>query len=132
MSSVLTYGHVRPDDNDTGATFWDQLRNNITQDDAHNHNGINSAILSSIAINPVSDTTSIVAANWIATSGGTYRMIVTTPPSISFDSYGMQFTITNGTDIGTRIYPTITKISNTTYYIYSNDNTINISVLYLV
>lgn len=132
MSTVLSYGYVKPATGDTGASFWGQLENDIQQLNDHTHNGINSAILSSTSINPISDTTSIVAANWLATSGGTYRMVVTTPPSITFDSYGMQFTITNGTDIGTRIWPTITKISNTTYYIYSNDNTINVTVLYLV
>lgn len=130
MSVTLTYGFVKPATGDTGATFWTQLENDITQLDSHTHNGVDSAVLSSTSINPTSDT--ISHTNWVATAGGTYRQLVTTPPSITFDSYGMAFRITNGSDIGYEIHPTILKVSNTTYYVYVNDNTIDLSVLYFV
>ncbi len=132
MSSTLTYGHVRPDTGDLGSTFWDQLRNNITQDDGHTHNGSNSSLLTSTAITPVQDTTSLVAASWVATAGGTYRILVTTPPSVSFSNYGLAFEITNGSDIGARFTPTVVKVSATSFYTYVNDNTINATIIYLV
>lgn len=130
MSTTLSYGYVRPQTGDTGSTFWTNLENDITQLNAHTHNGVDSAVLTSTSITPVSGT--ISAASWVLTSGGTYRQLVTTPPSITFDSYGLHFIITNGTDIGCVIHPTIVKVSNTTYWVYTNDNTINLSVLYLV
>lgn len=127
---TLSYGYKLPQTGDYGSVFFPALEDDITQLNNHTHNGIDSAILSSTSVNPTSD--SILAVNWSATSGGTYRQLVTTPPSISFDSYGMAFRITNGADIGVEIHPTILKVSNTTYYVYVNDNTINLNVLYLV
>ncbi len=132
MPVTLSYGYIKPITGDTGATFWSNLEADITQLNSHSHNGIDSAILSSTSITPVADTTSIVAVNWVLVSLGTYRMAVTTPPSISFDSYGLSFQITNGTDVGARVFPTVVKISATSYYVYTNDNTVNMTVLYMV
>lgn len=130
MSTVLSYGFVKPSNGDYGTTFFPQLAANIQQTNDHSHNGINSAILSSIAINPTS--ASISHNNWSSQGNGTYRQLVTTPPSITFDSYGMAFRITSATDIGTEIHPTIVKVTSTTYYVYVNDSNLDLTVLYFV
>lgn len=127
---TLSYGIKKPQTGDYGTTFWPAMEANFQQQNDHTHNGVDSAILSSTSINPTS--ASILAASWVLVSAGTYRQLVTTPPSITFDSYGMAFRITNGSDIGYEIHPTILKVSATTYYVYVNDNTINLTVLYFV
>lgn len=127
---TLSYGYLKPQTGDKGSVFFPALELDIQQLNDHIHDGITSAKLTAQSIVGVSG--ALVAADWVATTGGTYRQLVTTPPSISFDDYGFQFVITNGADTGTVIHPTIVKVSNTTYYIYVNDNTINLTVLYLV
>lgn len=129
---TLSYGYKRPANGDTGATFWDNLSFNITRYNGHSHNGVDSAQLTSIAITVVQDTTSLVAANWVLVSGGLYRTLVTVPASITYDGYGLEFQITNGTDSGYRVQLASLKVSNTTFYVYSNDATINVTILFTV
>lgn len=130
MAITLSYGYIKPEDGDTGVTFWDQLAADIQRLNDHTHNGTNSAILTAQSVEGVSDT--ISSASWSATSGGTYRQLVTTPPGITFDAYARNFVIANGSEIGHQIYPSVEKVTNTTYYVYTNDNTIDLTVLYLV
>lgn len=132
MATTLSYGYVLPEDGDHGSVFFPALEDDITQLNSHNHNGTNSALLTVASIVGVADTTSLVAASWVLVSGGVYRILVTTPPGVNYSSYGRCFEITNGTDTGCTFYPTTVKVSATTYYVYSNDNTITATILYLV
>lgn len=127
---TLSYGYLKPQTGDKGSTFFPALEDDIQQLNDHIHDGITSAKLTAQSIIGVSDT--IDHTDWVATSGGTYRQVVTMPPNTSFADYGMAFTISNGASSGSRIYPSIEKITNTTYYIYTNDNAIDLDVLYLV
>lgn len=126
MSTTLSYGRVRPSNGDNGSTFWDQLANNITLDDGHTHNGSNSSLLASTSITPTSAT--ISSAGWAATSGGRYRQSVTTPAGITFGSYGIELRDSSGVKVNLGIE----KITNTTYYVYSIDNTLTLTAIYLV
>lgn len=127
---TLSYGYLKPENGDLGSAWFPALAGDIVQLNNHTHDGIGSAILTAQSIVGISDT--ILAANWVATSGGTYRQAVTTPANVSFSSYGKSFEIANGASIGHVIYPSVEKISATQYYVYTNDNTLNLTVLYLV
>lgn len=127
MAITHAYGLVEPQNGDTGSTFFPQIAADIAQIDGHTHNGSNSALLTSTSITPVSAT--ISSGSWIATSGGTYRQSVQTPAGITYDSYGVQFR-DNAT--GNVVALTVEKIDATHFYAYTNDNTKNYKVLYLV
>jgi len=68
----------------------------------------------------------------VATSGGTYRQLVSTPPNVALDDYGLCFRISGGGSDGFEIHPTVEKVSSSSYYVYINDNTLDLTVLYLV
>jgi len=125
MSTTLTYGYKLPQDGDRGSTFFPDLAADIQQLNDHNHNGTNSAQLTIQAI--AVTTQSILAAAWVATSGGTYKQTVTLPGSLTYDAISMEFRITSSKHI---IYPTIEKVSGTTYDIYTNHNTIGVTAIY--
>lgn len=125
MSSVLSYGYKLPSTGDRGATFFPDLEDDITQLNDHDHNGTNSALLtiSAIAIT----TQAIASGSWAATSGGTYKQTVTLPGSLTYDAISMEFRLTTGKHI---IFPTIEKVSSTSYDIYINDNTQGVTAIY--
>ena len=82
---TLSYGYLKPESGDKGNVFFPALEDDIQQLNDHTHDGITSAKLTSQSIIGVSDT--ILAAGWVLVSGGTYRQVVTTPPSVTFDDY---------------------------------------------
>lgn len=127
---TLSYGYLKPQTGDKGSIFWPALESDIQQLNDHIHDGITSAKLTSQSIVGVGDT--IVAADWVLTSGGTYRQLVTTPPSITVDDYGKSFTIASGPSLGHVVNLSTEKVSPTTYYVYINDNTVDVDILYLV
>lgn len=120
MSTTLTYGLVRPATGDSGAVFFPAMENNITQLDAHTHNGINSSLLTAGSIVGVTQT--ISSASWSASGAtGHYRQSVTLPAGFDFDTVQLSFRTT----AGAIIFPTVEKISDTQCYVYTTDNTIN-------
>lgn len=129
---TLSYGYLKPETGDHGSIFFPALEDDIQQLNDHNHDGVNSVKLTAQSVTGVKDTTSIVAANWVLVGGGTYRMVVTTPPNITYDDYARSYVITNGPDTGAEVNPTVVKISATQYYVYCNDNTVDMTILYLV
>ena len=125
MSSTLSYGFKLPVNGDRGGTFFPDLAADITQLNDHNHNGTNSAQLS---IQGIAVTTQAIASgSWVATSGGTYRQLVTLPGTLTYDAVSMEFRLTTAKHI---IFPTIEYVSSTTFYIYTNDNTLGVTAIY--
>lgn len=125
MSTTLSYGYKKPQTGDKGSTFFPDLEADIQQLNDHNHNGSNSAQLTIQAI--AVTTQSLLSAAWSATSGGTYKQTVTMPGSLTYDAVGMEFRITSSKHV---IYPTIEKVTSNTYDIYTNDNSIGVTVVY--
>lgn len=132
MSTTLTYGHKLPDDGDKGSSFFDDLEANIALDDSHTHNGTNS---SKLATDAVTNTTSSILAgvagvNWLAVAGktGLYRQLVTTPTGIALGGRGIFFI-----DSSTGHFYTLTveQVTTSTYYVYINDNTIDLTAIYV-
>jgi hypothetical protein len=125
MSTTLSYGFKKPQDGDRGSTFFDDLEADIQQLNDHTHNGTNSSLLSIQAITVT--TQAISSASWAAQGGGTYKQTVTLPGTLTYDAIGMEFRITSSKHV---IYPTIEKVSSTTYDIYTNDNSIGVTAIY--
>jgi hypothetical protein len=69
----------------------------------------------------------ILSANWVATTPtGFYRQLVTIPAGFDFDLVYISFRLTTGEYIN----PTVERVSDTTYYVYTIDNTLDfVSVL---
>lgn len=137
MADTLTYGRVRPETGDTGDIWFEALEDNIDLDDAHDHDGTDSALLppSSFA----KFTSTIAAADWSDDGGGNYSKVVTVPAGISgaatyndIKYYEIICQIgTAGSTFGDRIYPVIERESSTTFTVRVNDNTLDVLIYYV-
>jgi hypothetical protein len=128
VGTLQTYGRSIPTTGDRD--FWTQLEDNITLDDAHSHDGVDSAQLS--PKNFSKSTASILAAAWAAVSGqsGTYSQTVTVPTGYAVNSMQVKFYITSGGQAGYEVFPTVRKASATTYELFTNDNTLGYTAVY--
>jgi hypothetical protein len=130
MSSTLSYGYKQPTNGDKGTSYFPDLNYNITRVNAHSHNGNDSAILKSGNVQATTQT--ITSGSWVSVGGGRYRQVVTMPTSpttMMFDNYYPQFKITS---TGEPIQGVgVEKIGANLFYVYVNDNTLNLTVLYL-
>ena len=125
---TLTYGLKKPETGDKGTTFFPALEDNITQLDAHTHDGVTSPKLPSSSVNAVSQT---VASGTFADQGnGVYRSLVTMPALLNFDTSIINFEINSGSDIGARFHPTVVRVTDTTFYVYMNSGSTDIKVIY--
>ena len=116
MATTLSHGYIKPANPDTGDTFWGNLAADIQLANDHVHDGTTGTVLPTVV-----DKTSIATINWVAVAGqtGTYSQTVTMPTTLSYDSAEVSFRLTNGT----KIYPTVTRVSASQYVVYTNDNT---------
>jgi len=126
MATVLTYGQIIPSAGDRGVPLFENLESNFTRLDGHTHDGVNSPLLTAQAFVGVAET--IHAANWITYGGpiGHYRQLVSVAPGFLFDTIGISFRTTDGKYIS----PTVERVTNTTYYVYSTDNTVDFVAVY--
>lgn len=115
---TLSYGRKRPQDLDPGSDFWDALRDNITLDDSHDHDGTDSArILSS---NLTRGSVSVPSSGWsVQQADGSYRYTVTMPGAHTWGACKVQVFYNGGTDDGKLLNATLVKITSTTFYLYA-------------
>lgn len=130
MADTLSYGFERPETGDKGSVFWPMLEDNITRTNDHTHNGTNSSLISAAASVAVAQ--SVVAAGWGSLSGGLYRQTVTLPASLTgaggtYDKYSIE--IRNAAN-GRRLHLQTEKVTSTTFYVWCNDNSIDLTVVY--
>jgi hypothetical protein len=124
---TLSNGYKLPATGERGSVFYPALEDNITLSNSHAHTGSDGE---QIDAKHLSKTTSTIAsASWAAVSGhtGTYRQLLTLPSGFTWDACEMKFTLST---LGHVIYPSIEKVSATTYYVYFNDNTLDLKVTY--
>jgi hypothetical protein len=126
MSTVLTFGQKIPEAGDRGVPLFQDLEDNFTRLDSHNHDGVNSPLLTAQSFVGIAQT--ILAANWVTYGGpiGHYRQLVTMAPGFLFNTSKIGFRTT----AGQYIYPTVERVSNTTYYLYTIDNTSDVVAVY--
>ena len=120
---TLTYGQKRPETGDTG--FWDELEDNITRIDAHDHDGVDSPLLTVTSISSVSQ--SISAGGWGSVSGGIYSQVVTMTSPVTYDETSISFRDSTTKEI---LYLRCVKASSNSYTVYSNDNTLALVAVY--
>lgn len=125
---TLSYGFLKPGNGDRGSSFWNALADNMQQLNDHTHDGTDSAQLTPSALS--GQTQTIDASAWTSVGSGLYRRLITMPGTLQFDDVSMRMYITNGSDINCEILPTIEKVSANTFYVYVNDNTLTLKVIY--
>lgn len=129
MPTTLSYGFKLPVDGDTagGTSGWfDTLEFDITQLNSHDHDGTDSAAISGKFVTIGS--TSAPSGSWgSAVSTGVYRQTVALPSGFTFDNVVIQVRITSTGEV---VYPTIEKISSTSMYVYTGDNTVSYTVYF--
>lgn len=126
---TLVFGFQLPETGDKGSVFFPGLESNIQQLNDHSHDGIDSAQLDATAL--VASTIDLVAGSWVSVGNGLYRQLVTLPAAMAFETKLLKYTINSGTYLGQTFQPKEEKVSSNTFYIYSNDNTIDVKVAYL-
>ncbi len=122
--TTLTYGLKRPQTGDQGAALFQALEDNITRIDAHDHDGSDSPLLTTASL--LSITQAIPSGSWVATTQGNYRQLVTLPGALDFDT----IVISMRNSSSYVVYATIEKVSDSTYYVYTNDNLTSFTAVY--
>ena len=126
MAQTLSNGYIKPDTGDRGGTFFPDLESNIVRVNGHNHKGTDSEKLDPESFAGLTDTTSLVPANWVLHTNGLYRAPVTMPGNKEFDTTTINLRLGNNP-----LYGDIEKITANTFYAYVNDPSISVTILYL-
>lgn len=124
MAVTLSNGYIKPETGDRGSTWFPALESNIERVNSHNHDGANSEKLTSEAIEALSVT--INPGDWSLQANGLYRALVNMTGSLEFDNKGIELRAGNHV-----IYGDIEKVTNNTFYVYVNDNTLTVTVLFV-
>ena len=121
MSTTLSKGVIKPASPDTGDTFFSDIAANAQLQNDHVHDGTTGALLTSAS-------TSIPAGSWAASpiGGGSYRQLVTLPAGYAYTTCVMEFRLSTNE----MVYPSIEYVSASTYYIYTNDNSLTYTAKY--
>ena len=123
---TLPYGLKRPQNGDKGQRLTDALNENITQLDGHTHDGVNSPTISTAAIDKI--TQPIPNANWSNPVNGVYSQVIVMTGGLQFDKTTISF---RDTDTGKSMSLQFQKVDATSYRVYCNDNTKNVTALYV-
>lgn len=118
---TLSFGFLKPQPGDTGDIIFPAMQSNIQQLNDHTHDGINSALLALANQN-------ILSAAWVPApvGGGLYRQLITVPVGFQYDTSVVTFKLSTGEVF----YPTVERVSATQYYVYINDNTLDVVAYY--
>lgn len=119
--------YQKPATNDKGQTVFDVLEEFMERMANHSHSGADSREISLNIAKDVSSFQSGVNLLWTLVSTDNYRAELTVAGGALYDQTIRKFYLSDGTEF----YPTVERIDATTYYIYSNDNTLNIKVITL-
>jgi len=122
---TLSYGYLKPQTGDKGSVFFPALESNIQQLNDHTHNDANSAKLT--AASSVVVAQNVSSAGWSSTSGGRYRQAVTLSGGLNYDD--VVITIKDQTSKNVLLLG-IEKIDATSFYVYTIDNTIALTINY--
>ncbi len=110
---------------DKGSVFFPALENDIQQLNDHTHNGLNSAKIPSSSV--TTSTQNVAAAGWASVSDGRYRQSVTLAGGLLYDEKVITFKDQTTKAV---LILGIEKVSATAFYVYSNNNTLDLTVCY--
>ena len=124
---VLTYGLNKPETGDKGSVFFPALEANITQLDSHNHDGVNSP---KVPITNITVATQAIASgSWVSAGNGRYKQTVSMSGGKQYDDYFITF---RETSTGHQLGLTCEKVGATSYDVYINDNSLDVTAYYLI
>jgi len=129
-----SYGYRIPESGDKakGTNGWfAAIEYDIQRLNDHDHDGLNSALLSLSSFAPYTGTLS--AASWGSPdSSGIYTQLVTAPGGITeISDWNVRFIATAPAGmVGENLYLAWKRISGVTFEVYSNDNTVAATILY--
>jgi hypothetical protein len=124
MGTTLTYGRKRPTAGDRGSYFWDALKDNITLDDAHSHNGVNSPQLATTALS--TGASAVTNSGWTA-DGDWFYKTVTMPTGYEWGACQISFFLNSD---GNQIFPRTVRVNSTSYKLYMPVDNAAVDVLY--
>ncbi len=117
----LSYGYEKPSNPTTGDVWFPAMERNIQRMNDHTHDGDNGARIAA-------ETASISSGAWGSDLGGSkYRKLLTLPAGFTFDAVRIEVRRSTGE----MVYPTIEKVSSTTFYLYTNSNALTYTVSYI-
>lgn len=124
MSTTLSKGYKLPETGDRG--FWTDLEFDIERLNAHDHDGVDSSLISAYNLDKSSQT--LLAASWVAVSGeaGTFKQTVTLPAGNAMATVLPRFLTATGDDL----LLSVRKVSANSYDVFINDNTQTLTVIY--
>lgn len=131
MSTTTTHSLTKPETGDRGSIFWPALEEAIQRLNDHVHNGTDSETLNPRYFSKTTNT--LALASWAAVAGesGTFRQLETVPTGYTVDGSNPKFMVGSGSDAGAVLFLSTVKVSSTTYYVYINDSTIDVKVVYV-
>jgi len=119
--NTLSYGYEKPVNPTTGDVFWLALERNIQRMNDHSHNGTDGPRIAAT-------TEAVSAASWGSDLGnGKWRQTITLPTGFTFDNARIEVRRSTGE----MVYPTIEKIDSTSFYLYTNDDSLAYVISYL-
>lgn len=118
MPTTLSYGYIKPVDGDAASSWFDSIESTITQLNSHDHDGVDSSLIA--AKNVTAGTATASSGSWgSAVSTGVYRQTVTLPTGFTYDNSSIE--VRNSS--GNVVYATVEKVSSSSCYVYTGDNT---------
>lgn len=121
---TLSFGFKKPQTGDKGSVFFPALETNFQLLNDHTHNGSNSAKLTAASSTVV--TQAISSASWASQGDGMYRQTITLPGTLKYDECQIGMKLSTGA----QVFPQVEKVSATTYYVYVNDNSLDLTAVY--
>lgn len=128
MATTLSFGFIKPQTGDKGSTWFPALEANIQQLNDHTHDGVTSSKLTANSVESLEQV--VTNAGWSLVTTGTYRQLISLPGSLQFDQQMIRFILNTAPYIGHEIYPSIERVTANSYYIYINDNSLGLRILY--
>lgn len=134
LVSTLSFGFKLPVTGDKGAPVFNALQDDINQVNTHDHDGVDSDRIDTFDLRRGS--VSVTNSGWSA-SGQLYRKLVTFASGFSvangseWGKASMKFFLSGGTLDKYEVNPSIERVSDTTFYIYSPFNNQAYTVIFI-
>lgn len=124
---TLSYGYKQPEDGDKGDIFFPALSDNITRLNGHTHDGSDSAFITIASLTATVASLSNTAWDVVNTSeDGTFYQTVSMPTGISFSACDLSFQ----SSAGDPLLLSVDRVSASSYTVYINDSSADLTVLY--
>lgn len=129
MATTTTYGYKKPSIGDKQNVWTSALEHNIDRGDLHAHDGITAPKIESK--NLTKTIQSINNTGWTLISNGNYQQTVAMAAGYAFSTgLSIKFFVDGGLEDSAEVYLSIEKVTDTSFKIYTNDNTLSLKAVY--